>query len=87
MPRPAPPKPPLALEVPPSAKSDEGAETGGDLTVGALGVGAGSGVAHASFEPHGSALEKPEKVLLVVDDGFDIGFGGGAVGADRLKVD
>lgn len=87
MPKPPPLKPPLALEVAPSAKSEEGAEIDGGLTVGALGAGAGSGVAHASFEPHASALEKPEKILLVVDDGFDAGLGGGAVGADRLKAD
>ena len=89
VPNPPPPKPPLEFDIPPRAKSEGGVEIGGDLTVGALGAwaGAGSGAAQASFEPHASALEKPETVLLVVDDVFVVVFGAGAVGADRLNAD
>ena len=72
----------------PHAKSFEGVVTGGDLVDGAsLVVGIGSEVAHASFEPQASLLEKPEKVLGAADGAIGADFGCGGAGADRLKAD
>lgn len=79
------PKPPFDGAAVPHAKSFE---IGDDLNDGAsVVVGAGSGVAHASFEPQASLLEIPEKALLAVDDGLGADFGCASAGADRLKAD
>ena len=65
--------------VPPQAEKSEDMGIDGALTGAAgLGFGAvvvmvGSGVAHASLEPHASMFEKPEEVPIV---------GGGGFGAD-----
>lgn len=87
-PKPPLPKPPLDEAAVPHAKSFEEVEIGGDLNDGAsFVVGAGSGVAHASFEPQASLLANPEKALLAVDDGLGADFGCEGAGADKLKAD
>lgn len=50
---------------------------------------AGSGVAQASFEPHGSSLERPEKALeLVGATGADLAAGcENGAGAERLNAE
>ena len=64
---------------------------GAGLGFGALVVAEGSGVAHASLEPHGSSLfEKLENALVVAVWADAAGFGAaceGAAGAERLKAE
>lgn len=87
-PKPTLPKPPLEEGPVPHGKSFEEVVIGGDLNDGApLVVGAGSGVAHASFEPQASLLENPEKALLAADDAIGADFGCEGAGADRLNAD
>ena len=53
------------------------------------GAGAGSGVAHASLEAHGSAVEKVERMDVLpwfVFEAIDVGWEGGA-GAERLNAE
>ena len=72
----------------PHAKSFEGVATGGDLaTGGLLADGVGSGVAHASFEPHGSVSPKPANVLLLFDGAMAEVLGCGGAGAERLNAE
>lgn len=83
---------PLSAEVLlPHPKSVVAADAvGGDLMADALGTaGAGSGVAHASLEPQGSAFEKPERpaifpwvMLTIVGAGCE-----GGVRAERLNAE
>ena len=78
----APPQPPKSFAL--------GNGRAGGLADAVLEVtGEGSGFAHASFEPHASAVEKFDKaagVLFTVDEdiGAVVGFG---AGAERLKAD
>ena len=83
---------PLSLDgLPPHPKSFAAAETagGGFVVFGFGAMAVGSGVAHASFEPHASTLENPDKDgALVWVGGADFGTEcKGAAGADRLNAD
>lgn len=76
------------MELPPQAESFEGRDTAGGLAVGAFaGTGAGSGVAHASLEPHASVSAKPENELLTFDGAIGAGLACGGAGAERLNAE
>lgn len=78
------------MELPPQAKSFEGRDTAGDLVAGAFAeawAGVGSGVAHASLEPHASVSPKPENELLAFEGAIGAGLGCGGAGVERLNAE
>lgn len=85
-----PPKFDVVAELPQDEKSLVIVATAGDLLSGFVFVlAAGSGLAQALFEPQGSSLAKPEKVLELAgasEADLAAGWEGGA-GADRLNAE